>query len=143
LTNDADKTAQTILRRLGEKRAGTLAPDRYVLPLEELEALARDRVAASGSRTTLGQTGQIYVSVAAAREFALAERITAGDESARRELAELLIDAKPSPSDPDQWRMRSRSSSLDLTVRVAREGRLLIITHVAVRDVNMGRGRRG
>lgn len=93
-------------------------------------------------RPTLAETGQVYVSLAAAREFARAEQITSGDEAARRELTELLLDAKESLTEPGKWRARKRSSGMDVTARVVCEGRLLVVTTVGVRDNNAG-GRRG
>lgn len=93
-------------------------------------------------RSTLAETGPIYVTLAAAREFARAEQITAGDESARRELTELLLDARESTTEPGRWRMRKRSTGLDVTARVARDGRLLVVVSVSVREANIG-GRRG
>ena len=94
------------------------------------------------TRPTLADTGQIYVSLAAAREFARAERITSGDEAARRELTELLLDAKQSTSEPGKWRARKRSTGVDITCRIVCEGRLLVVTAIDVRDANVG-GRRG
>lgn len=110
---------------------------------------AREIVAGDGGalvmtdapRQTLAEIGQIYVSLAAAREFARAERITDG-EAARRELTELLLDARQSPHDPSLWRMRRRSTGLDISARIKIEGRLYVVTTIGVRDSNVG-GRRG
>lgn len=90
-------------------------------------------------KPTLAETGQVYVSLAAAREYAAHERLR--DEEARRELTELAMDARET-AEPGVWRMRRRSSGLDLQLRVAKEGRLLVVTHARVREGNVG-GRRG
>lgn len=132
---DPIKTANMILADSGQR------PPR--LPRLEVEAfaeLARAYLAKTGAET-LGGTGRLYVSVSAAREYGAAERITS-DEDARRELHEILLDAKQSTSDQTSWRVRKRSTGLDITARVASEGPLLVVTHVSVRDANVG-GRRG
>lgn len=136
---DAEKIAQTILARLGELRAGKLSADRHAMALVDLEPLARAITAQSGGET-LSATGPVYVSHAAAVEYAREEDIAL--EPARRELTELLLDARQVAGDPTQWRMRKRSTDLDITCRVARDGRLVVVTTVHVRDRNTG-GRRG
>jgi len=136
---DAEKIAQTILARLGEQHAGKLPPDRQSMRLDELEPLARAVIATTAGET-LSASGAVYVSHAAAVEYAREEDL--GIEPARRELTELLLDARQVTGDPTQWRMRKRSTDLDLTARVARDGRLLVITSVHVRTRNSG-GRRG
>lgn len=90
-------------------------------------------------KPTLAETGQIYVTLAAAQQYAAHERLR--DEEARRELTVLLLDARET-SDPGKWRMRRRSSGLDLTAHVRLEDGLLVVTHVHVREANVG-GRRG
>lgn len=86
-------------------------------------------------RRSLGETGQILVTQRAAREYAAA-RGGLGDEQARRELTELLIDAKPQPSrnQPpyESWRFRRRSAGVELCASVSREGRLAVIVSVTV-----------
>ena len=86
---------------------------------------------AEASRPTLGESGQIFVTVAAARRFVepggFKEHET---EAARRALTELLIDARQHHS--GTWRTRKRSTKLDISAVVAPEGRLLIVTHVEV-----------
>ena len=82
------------------------------------------------SSTTLSARGQIYVSLAAAQQYASARRLQ--PEEARRQLTELLLDAKP--RDDGSYRARSRSTQIDITARVAVEGRLLVITTINVRD---------
>lgn len=115
-------------------------------PFPEVLDLAEAYVAEVGDgndgsfRPTLGETGPVYVEIAAAREFGVLERLE--DERARRELTELLLDAKQSKSEPALWRFRRRSTGLDITARVRQVGRLLVVEHVSVRPTNVG-GRRG
>jgi hypothetical protein len=59
-------------------------------------------------------------------------------EEARRELTELLLDAKcneeaPSADGLARYRARSGTSGLDISAMVAREGRLLIVVSASVR----------
>lgn len=129
--SDPIKTAQTILAEAGKQRMPRLDVDAFA-------ELARAYLATRGD--TLATVGQIYVTPTAAAAFAAVERIYS-DEDARRELTELLIDAKQE-EDETRWRMRVRSTGLDIQARVSREGRLLVVTHVNVRDGNVG-GRRG
>lgn len=82
-------------------------------------------------RKTLGETGQVYVTHEAAVAYARATDLAL--EPARRDLTELLLDAKQSAADPSEWRFRRRSAGLDIGVKVARGARLLIVTHVIVR----------
>ena len=95
-------------------------------------------------RTTLGQTGQILVTLRAAEEYAAV--VTGLDpdevECARRELTEALISARRAGSadnGAERWRARSRITGLDITARVAREGPLAVVTTVNVRSY----GRKG
>ena len=82
------------------------------------------------SRPTLGETGQIFVTHAAARRFiepgGFKEHET---EAARRALTELLIDAKQQPNG-GTWRTRKRSTKLDISAVVEPEGRLLVVTYI-------------
>jgi hypothetical protein len=82
------------------------------------------------SRSTLGETGQIFVTYAAARRFiepgGFKEHET---EAARRALTELLIDAKQQPNG-GTWRTRKRSTKLDISAVVEPEGRLLVVTYI-------------
>lgn len=134
--------AQQILARLGEHRAGKLPPERRTYTIEQLEPLARDYLSRTGSTgERLSDYGAVYVTLTAARQYGAAERIH-DDERARRELTELLVDAKPVADRVDQWRMRKRSTGLDVTARAAKDGGLMVVTHVHVRDANVG-GRRG
>jgi hypothetical protein len=87
-------------------------------------------------RERLGETGQVYVTYAAAATYAA--ELGLRPEEARRELTELLLDAtRPESSAweaPERWRRRSRSSGVDVTARVAREGRLAVVVSVSVRS---------
>jgi hypothetical protein len=130
---DLRKTAEMILAEAGANRLPRL-------PIEDFAELAREYLRIMDGRT-LGGSGRLFVSVSAAREYGAAERITS-DEDARRELHELLLDARQSTSDASLWRARKRSTGLDVSARVASEGKLLVVTHVSVRDANVG-GRRG
>lgn len=102
------KTAHRILAEAGQR------PTRLPrLDVEAVAELARAYLAFEAGRAgaTLGEAGQVYVSLAAVEAYANHEQLA--NEQARRELAELLL-----------------------------EGRLLVVTHVSVRDANVG-GRRG
>lgn len=137
MTAPPSKTAHEILRIAGEARAGK-SP--HLPPIEALETLARAYLAMSDA-DRLGQAGQVYVSLAAAREYAESERI-AGEESARRELTELLLDARKREGRDGEWRLRSTKERLDLTAHVVVEGRLYVVVHVNARGYAPG-GRRG
>jgi hypothetical protein len=86
-------------------------------------------------RPTLADLGAcVYVTLSAARAFARAGGYGEHEiEAARRELTELLLDARQSASDPSRWRARKRSTDLDITAIVAREGRLYVVTSVSAR----------
>jgi hypothetical protein len=82
----------------------------------------------------LGSTGQIFVSLAAARTYADAEHLQL--EEARRELTEILLDATATPAEPGRpegWRARSRTTGIDVSARIVREGRLAVVVRVQVR----------
>lgn len=138
----AARIAQQILSRLGELRAGKLSPDRRTVALEDLEQLARDYLASAGNET-LGRSGPLHVSLDAARAYGAVERVH-DDDLARRELAVLAYDAKEQAD--GGWRIRRRSTDLDISLRVAVErtevGVLHVVTHAHVRPRNSG-GRRG
>jgi hypothetical protein len=51
-------------------------------------------------------------------------------EVARRELTELLLDAKRQP-DARMWRARKRSTKWDISAIVEHEGRLLVVTFIS------------
>lgn len=81
----------------------------------------------------LASEGQVYVTLAATRTYQRARHI--GEEEARRELTERLLDAhRTSAGPPELWRARSRPGNYDISTRVAHEGRLLIVVSVSVRD---------
>lgn len=86
-------------------------------------------------RPTLADLGGcVYVTLSAARSFARAGGYGEHElEAARRELTELLLDARQSTTDPSRWRMRRRATDLDITAIVAREGRLYVVTSVNAR----------
>lgn len=88
------------------------------------------RTVAEDSRPTLGQTGQIFVTYAAARSFVEPGGYKEHEvEAARRALTELLIDARQQ-TDPQSWRTRKRSTKLDISAIIQQEGRLLIVTYI-------------
>lgn len=76
-----------------------------------------------------------YVTLAAARQYAAARKLR--EEEARRELTELLLDARPldepNCDGTEAWRYRSRPKGLDISAHVSREGRLAVVVHVRVR----------
>lgn len=129
--------AQQILTAESHARDGR---EPRVPALADLAIVSRAYLSITEGGKTLAQQGAVYVSHAAAVTYSRAEDI--GTEEARRELTEILLDARQVESDPTQWRMRKRSTDLDITCRVAREGRLLVVTSVNVRARNSG-GRRG
>lgn len=138
MTTAAEKTAQRILGDLGQLRAGHLVAP---IPHADLETLAREHLARSSPRVRLADAGQVYVSLSATREYMAWERIT-GEERARRELTELMLDAKESTTAPGRWRARRRATMLDVTAIVAREGALMVVTSIMVRSYDPPTGRR-
>lgn len=94
------------------------------------------------ARERLGQTGAVYVTLAAAQQYADASRLQI--ETARRELTEHLLDAtRPESSaweSPEQWRFRRRSAGVDITARVVREGPLAVVVAISVREYHPRRG---
>jgi hypothetical protein len=85
---------------------------------------------ADASRPTLGETGQIFVTYAAARSFIEPGGYKEHEiESARRALTDLLIDARQQPN-RGTWRTRKRSTKLDISAVVEPEGRLLVVTFI-------------
>lgn len=84
--------------------------------------------------TTLGETGQILVTQAAADAYADARDL--GFEEARRELTGLLLGARrrgDSRTGAESWRARSAGLGVDVGAMIARDGKLAIVTHVSVR----------
>jgi hypothetical protein len=56
-------------------------------------------------------------------------------EGARKELTALLLDAKLAlDGEPQTWRARSRSTQLNITATVVREGRLMVVVAANIRD---------
>jgi hypothetical protein len=85
---------------------------------------------ADALRPTLGETGQIFVSYAAAKKFIEPGGYKEHEvEAARRALTELLIDARQQPN-RGTWRTRKRSTKLDISAVVEPEGRLLVVTFI-------------
>jgi hypothetical protein len=81
-------------------------------------------------RPTLGETGQIFVTYAAARKFIEPGGYKEHEvEAARRALTELLLDARKQPN-KETWRTRKRSTKLDISAVVEPEGRLLVVTFI-------------
>jgi len=102
---------------------------------------------AEASRPTLGETGQIFVTYAAARLFMEPAGYQEHEvEAARRALTDLLIDARQQ-TDPQSWRTRKRSTKLDISAIIQPEGRLLVVTHVLAQPYDppsrTSAGRRG
>lgn len=85
---------------------------------------------------TLSQSGQVYVTFAAAQRYGEARRLA--PETARRELTELLLDARctreATATQPAQYRARSRTTQLDVSATVTREGRLLVVLSCNARE---------
>jgi len=82
-------------------------------------------------RPTLGETGQIFVTYAAAKRFLEAAGYKEHEmESARRHLTELLMDARQQ-TDARVWRTRKRSTKLDISAIVEHEGRLFVVTSIS------------
>lgn len=103
--------------------------------LAGLTARRRGRTAkmpsvADAPRPTLGETGQIFVTYAAARSFIEPGGYKEHEiEAARRALTDLLIDARQQPN-RGTWRTRKRSTKLDISAVVEPEGRLLVVTFI-------------
>lgn len=90
------------------------------------------------SATTLADTGCVYVTLRAAREYArrAGDTIILGEETARRELTELLLKARRQPDRGgtyERWRYRSRARGVDVSALVSREGPLAVVVTVEVR----------
>lgn len=82
-------------------------------------------------RPTLGETGQVFVTYAAAKRFLEAAGYKEHEvESARRHLTELLLDARQQ-TDVRVWRTRKRSTKLDISAIVEHEGRLFVVTSIS------------
>lgn len=84
----------------------------------------------------LSALGHCYVTHAAAAQ--VADHLTDGDvEAARRALTEMLLTAKvgepPAEGQPWPVRARSRSTGIDVTARVIRQGGLAVVLSAVVR----------
>ena len=105
-------------------------------PYDELVELARAYLATVDASTAPSQE-HWYVPTEAVLEYQAAirdRRRAASGEAARRELTELLLTARPVPGRDDLWRARRRSSGLDVSIQAQREGGLLVVRHVGVRE---------
>lgn len=103
---------------------------RYAVAARRATGMGKMASVAEDSRPTLGQTGQIFVTYAAAKRFIEPGGYQEHEiEAARRALTEFLIDARQQ-SDPQSWRTRKRSTKLDISAIVQTEGRLLVVTYV-------------
>jgi hypothetical protein len=120
--------------------AGELAAGRRPVPPQLRAALAElGEAYLELARAARSQPRQIYVTLAAAHEYARAIGAE-GIEDARRELTELLLQARPKMGDPSRWRLREP----DLSARVAidEKARLAVVTHIHLRDRHAGRRER-
>jgi len=87
----------------------------------------------------LGERGQIFVTAGATESFSSELSRIDGrswrSEEARRYLTELLIEGRVAREDETPWkvRVRTRSSGLDISANVIREGRLLVVLAAHVR----------
>ena len=90
------------------------------------------------NRPRLGTVGQVYVSLAAAEQYQRALGMRMQIEESLRDLTELLLDAKESQTISGSWRMRSRGEALDISARVVREGRLMIVVSCEAREHTRG-----
>lgn len=138
---EAARKTVRYLRQQASRDAPRLPPFPEILELGEAYLAEVGDGTEAAFRRTLGETGQVYVTLAASRAYGAIERL--GDEEARRELTEMLLDAKESETTPGQWRFRRRSEAIDITARVSKDNQLLVVTTVSVRPLNSSRGRRG
>lgn len=125
MATDPARTARYLIQGAG-------LPSPRTPPYAELVELARAYLALVDGSTALS-TEPWYVPTEAAVQYAAAVRPSLSNEAARRELAELLLTARPVQGHSDLWRARRRSSGLDVSVRAERQGGLLVVQHVSVR----------
>lgn len=93
----------------------------------------RRPAAPDADRPRLGTLGQIYVTLTAAERYAEEQRLR--PEEARRELTELLLDARVQEEGQTmRVRARSRTTQIDVSATVVREGRLLVVTSIHSRE---------
>ena len=89
----------------------------------------------------LGETGQIHVTLAAARSYADATGL--GIEEARRELLTLLVDARLRDTRDrnglERYRHRSRTTGPDVMAAVSREDGIAVVVRIQVRGVPSSR----
>lgn len=86
------------------------------------------------TKPTLASQGQLYISRTAAKTYQ--EFAELGTEEARRELTEILMEARPVEDKGDgkeRWRYRRQSEHIDITALVSREDGLIVVTHISVR----------
>ena len=120
--------------------AGELAAGRRPVPPQLRSELAELGAAyLELARAARSQPRQIYVTLAAAREYARAVGAD-GVEDARRELTELLLQARPKAGDPSRWRLRE--PDLDARVAIDDQARLAVVTHIHLRDRHASRRER-
>jgi hypothetical protein len=86
----------------------------------------------------LAEEGQIYVTLTAAKAFAtkMEMDLTHEIEEARRDLTEIMMQAYR--SDGGGVRARIKARGIDLSAIVVREGPLLVVTSIEVRDLITG-----
>jgi len=93
--------------------------------------------------TRLHETGQIYVTQAAAETMARAAG--AHVEESRRLLTRLLMHATAGQDDagmkesPERWRYRRQADGIDITARVARQDDMAVVVAVNVRELRKSR----
>lgn len=85
----------------------------------------------------LADTGTVYVTLRAAREYA--HSVDVGEEEARRELTTLLLDARRRAEDaPPYERWRLRRGPVDISAMVSRDGPLAVVVTVDARRKHAG-----
>ena len=96
-----------------------------------MTVIRRSHDATAGDR--LSSRGHVYVTLAAAERYAEERHLRI--EEARRELTEILLDARIGDEGPPMHvRSRSRTAGLDVSATISREGRLLVVVSVHARD---------
>ena len=90
------------------------------------------------TRETRSHLGQVDVTLAAAEQYAEGcwRRRHLRFEEARRELTELLLDARVGELRADilHVRARSRRTQLDVSATVRQEGRIVVVLSASVRE---------
>ncbi len=93
-----------------------------------------DETEEAGKIERLSDTGQVYVSLAAARIYAGHKGLA--EEEARRQLTTVAmraVEAEPGDTGVEKWRARDRLRGDDIQLHVAREQGLVIVVHIHVR----------